>query len=115
MAQARYAEIVADDGANARRTEFVAISNVIDALGAVAGAAIPSFDALTTALDMHDALWSIFLEDLAGDGNLLPLDLRASLISIGLWAVKESANARLGGDLKTLIEVNSIVRDGLGR
>ena len=115
MAHALYEAIVAEDDAYARRSESAALSKVIEAL-AQAGRSGAKNEQRVAALDMHDALWCIFLEDLASDGNLLPTELRARLISIGLWAMRHSVSLRIGGgDMAALIDVNAIVRDGLGR
>ena len=45
----------------------------------------------------------------------LPEELRARLISIGLWITRTSMEIRIAGQgsLDALIEVNSAIRDGL--
>ena len=60
-------------------------------------------------------LWTIFIEDLGSDGNDLPEDLRAQLISIGIWMMKEIERLRTGAQdcFDDLIEINAIIRDGL--
>ena len=60
-------------------------------------------------------LWTIFLDDLGSNGNDLPEDLRAQLISIGIWVSRKSnacAPAR-EDSFADLIEINAIIRDGL--
>jgi len=60
-------------------------------------------------------LWSIVLDDVQAPGNELPEELRAGIISIGLWMMREMD--QLGGgkntDLMPIIEINEIIRDGL--
>ena len=48
-------------------------------------------------------------------GNDLPVKLRADLISIGFWVMKEADRVRddQSRSLKGLIDVSSIIRDGL--
>ena len=60
-------------------------------------------------------LWTIFLDDLKDPNNELPDQLRAGIISIGIWMMKEIDRARTGvtDDLAPMIEINEIIRDGL--
>ena len=60
-------------------------------------------------------LWNFFLEDLSSSENDLPKELRAELISIGLWIMKEIEQIRLekSSNFKSLIEVSENIRDGL--
>ena len=62
-----------------------------------------------------EQFWMFLLEDLANDANELPATLRASLISIGLWVSKEIDGIRRGvvANFDGLVEINSIIRDGL--
>jgi len=67
------------------------------------------------ALDFLCRLWQVLLEDLASPENDLPEVLRADLVSIGLWSVKqaESIRAGHGSNYSGLIQICTIVRDGL--
>ena len=67
------------------------------------------------ALDYTRRIWATFLEDLASPENALPKQLRAEIISIGLWVIRETENIRLGKstDFKALIEVTTSLHDGL--
>ena len=55
------------------------------------------------------------MDDLANPENELPEALRAGLISIGIWMVKEIELIRSGkaSDLRAMIEITEIIRDGL--
>lgn len=113
MFQGRYADVALDDQTSARRREYDALGEVVRRLEHVAGRSRDR-DAVEAALELHDSVWMVFMSDLADDNNALPDDLRARLISIGLWATRRSLIVRLsGGELQSLIEINSIVRDGL--
>ena len=60
-------------------------------------------------------LWAVLIDDLTSPENALPEALRADLVSLGLWSMRES-NAVLstpGHSLAALIEVNASIRDGL--
>ena len=114
MNRGLYDEIRSEDQVGARRREYEALAKVVDLLQEANGKSIVD-TGLARALDLLDALWSIFIDDLAGSGNMLPDDLRARLISIGLWVTRTSTEVRLagGGDLGALIDVNAAIRDGL--
>jgi flagellar protein FlaF len=57
----------------------------------------------------------IFLNDLNDPNNELPEQLRAGIISIGIWMMKEIDRVRGGAtnDLTPMIEINALIRDGL--
>src|SRR5271166_6996560 len=59
-------------------------------------------------------LWMIFLDDLKDPNNELPDSLRAGIISIGVWMMKEidRVRSRITDDLTPMIEINEIIRDG---
>ena len=114
MYQFTYAEIVDDSPQEMRARERDALSRCIDMLEAAKQAGAGTREA-QNALTHLRRLWTIFIEDLSGGGNDLPDDLRAQLISIGLWVVKEIERLRIGAvqSLDDLIEINAIIRDGL--
>jgi flagellar biosynthesis activator protein FlaF len=60
-------------------------------------------------------LWTIFLNDLNDPNNELPEQLRAGIISIGIWMMKEIERVRGGAatDLTPMIQINELIRDGL--
>lgn len=60
-------------------------------------------------------LWTILLEDLAHPGNGLPDRLRADLISIGIWILRQAESIRQGqsSDFAALIDVSCAIRNGL--
>jgi flagellar protein FlaF len=57
----------------------------------------------------------IFIDDLNDPNNELPDQLRAGIISIGIWMMKEIDRVRDGltNDLTPMIEINEVIRDGL--
>jgi len=60
-------------------------------------------------------LWGVLLEDLASNDNGLPDELRAKIISIGIWALKYTEEFRRGTkkDFKPLIDISAIILRGL--
>jgi flagellar biosynthesis activator protein FlaF len=108
-------EVVFDDSASeARGRERQALSLGIDRLERVQGGRF-SFEDLVESLLYVRRLWTIFIEDLAHPENALPEKLRADIISIGLWVVKEADRLReeKSNDVMQLIEINRLIRDAL--
>lgn len=66
------------------------------------------------AVHRNRELWQTLAFDLADDGNMLPAELRAKLISLAIWVTKESARInKEGGSLEALINVNQSIMQGL--
>ena len=112
--QTPYAEIAGDDPYEARLREKQAFDHAIELMMAAERAGPASREA-RDAMFFLDEFWSILMDDLAQEESELPERLRASLISIGIFVLKETVRIRAG--LQTsfagLIEINAIIRDGL--
>lgn len=109
-----YAELLDETPKLAREREVQAIERSI-ALLELAQAAGPKSREATEAIHFVNRLWSIFIEDLALPENDLPKELRANLISVGLWIMKEADSIRAGKskNFKGIIEVSNIIAEGL--
>jgi flagellar protein FlaF len=114
MYQFSYAEVLDDAPSSAREREYQAIARSIELLRAAEKAGPNSRECIEAVLFVR-RLWNFFLEDLALPDNELPKPLRADLISIGLWVLKEIDQIRLekSTNFKGLIEVSEQIRDGL--
>ena len=114
MYQASYDEALEDDQASARRVEYQALDRCVFLLGKAEKAAPQSRESVE-ALHWTVQLWQIFLIELADDANVLPLELRAKLISIGIWILKEVESVRRGRatNFAGIAEICTFVRDGL--
>ncbi|MEL6065071.1 MULTISPECIES: flagellar biosynthesis regulator FlaF [unclassified Methylobacterium] len=114
MYGASYAEIMDESPALAREREREAFDRAIELMKRAAGAdATP--EVRQEATSFLQRLWSLLIDDLANPENALPTQLRADLISIGLWNMSR-ADQILRGDaagFEALIYVNTLVRDGL--
>lgn len=65
---------------------------------------------------VHDnrELWQTLACDLADDGNMLPTDLKAKLISLAIWVTRETSRVTTEGtSLEALINVNKSIMQGL--
>jgi len=114
MYQSSYAAMAADDFALARANEWRALDQAVVMLEEArpTGSASPETIAAVTFLRR---LWTFLIEDLASAENALPEALRASLISIGMFALRQGEALRLGQseDFETVIDVNKMIRDSL--
>lgn len=70
--------------------------------------------ALMTVLHRNREVWSAFSDACGAQGNLLPAELRASIISIGLWVDRFTSEVMRGTDtIDELITVNRSIIEGL--
>ncbi|MCJ2048331.1 flagellar biosynthesis regulator FlaF [Methylobacterium sp. J-070] len=114
MYGASYAEIMEDSPALARERERAAFDRAINLMRRAAAADAP-LALHQEATSYLQRLWSLLIDDLVKPENGLPKQLRADLISIGLWNMRRTDQI-LQGDasgFEALIYVNSLIRDGL--
>ncbi len=109
-----YAENLQDVCEDSRGRERSAMEHVIERLRLVKDSGLETPEAISAMHEMR-RLWSFFIEDLAAKENDLPEALRADLISVGLFVMKEldRIRNRESDDLDSIIEINTIIRDGL--
>lgn len=114
MYQFSYAEIVEESSATSRNREREALVRCVEVMKKAEEAGPKSREAVE-AVYLVRSLWTLLVEDLANPENALPEDLRASLISIGLWVMREAEAIRLGrvASFASLIEVTDQIREGL--
>ena len=114
MYQFSYAEVLDETPKGARERERQVIDRSIELLREAEKNGIRSRDAIEAVLYVR-RLWGYLIEDLARPENDLPPSLRAELISIGLWIMREAEQIRLetSTNFKGLIEVSTAIRDGL--
>ncbi len=109
-----YAEVLEETPQTARERERLAIEHSIELLKTAQQAGPNSREAVE-AIYFIRKLWAFFIEDLAKADNDLPKQLRADLISIGIWVMKEAEDIRLGNstNFKGLIDVSELISGGL--
>ena len=114
MYQHSYAEVLEDDQRDARRTEAMALDHAVTLLRRADGLSSPSVPGVQS-LHFVRELWAMFINELVSPENALPKELRANLISIGIWIVKEADSIRLGKSTNYggIADICGIVRDGL--
>jgi flagellar protein FlaF len=114
MYQFSYAEVQTDAVADAKDRERQLLSRSIDLLVEARDKGTKSIES-TRAIYFLNRVWTTFVEDLGSEDNELPHELRANLISIGLWLLREAEEVRQGrsDNFEGLIEVSQIIRDGI--
>ena len=114
MYQNSYAAVAEDDFTLARANEWQALDHAVTLLEEArpTGSASPE---TIEAVSFLRRLWTFLIEDLGSSENALPEALRASLISIGMFALRQGEALRLGqsDDFETVIDVNKMIRDSL--
>ena len=113
MYEFAYTEAVEDSRQTMRARERAAMDRVIRMLRRAQETGPLSRERVEALFHLR-RLWAIFLDDL-DDPNELPDQLRAGVISIGSWIMKEIDRVQRGrtDDLMPIIEINEIIRDGL--
>ena len=114
MYEFAYNDVIEDSHQTLRAREQAAMDRVIEMLRAAQEKG-PQSRELIDALFYLRRLWMIFIDDLNDPNNELPAQLRAGIISIGVWMVKEIDRVRGGvtSDLTPMIEINVLIRNGL--
>jgi flagellar biosynthesis activator protein FlaF len=114
MYEFAYNDVIEDSHQTLRAREQAAMDRVIEMLRAAQEKG-PQSRELIDALFYLRRLWMIFIDDLNDSNNELPAQLRAGIISIGVWMMKEIDRVRGGvtNDLTPMIEINVLIRNGL--
>lgn len=114
MYQFSYADVQTDSIADARDRERQLLTRAIEMLSQARTAGLDSMEAIE-ALHFTNRVWTSLIEDLGNPDNALPKELRANLISIGLWVMREAEDIRQGRsrNFDGLIEITQIIRDGI--
>jgi flagellar protein FlaF len=109
-----YGEVLDEVPKEARERERTALERAIELLK-VAEQKGPNSVEAVEALHFVRRLWGIFIEDLAKPENALPQQLRADLVSVGIWVTREVEEIRQGRstDFKGLIDVCRTISEGL--
>lgn len=114
MYQFSYAEIMADNVADSKDRERQVLDKAVTMLRAAMVKGRESREAVE-ALYFTRRVWIAFIDDLQNAENQLPVALKADLISIGIWVLKESdrIRQRKSENFKGIADIITIIRDGL--
>ena len=104
----------AEQAEQPKQTEYRLFGLVTRALMEAAGTDETEFSVRMKALHWNRRLWTTLAGDCASEGNALPMQVRANIISLGLWVDKHtSAVMRREEQIQPLIDVNRIIMQGL--
>jgi len=114
MYQFSYAEVMQDSVADAKERERQVLDRSIALLAAARDQGRYAKEAIE-ALFYTRRVWVSFVEDLKSPDNQLDIELRANLISIAIWILKECdlIRKRQSSNYQGIIDVTTIIRDGL--
>ena len=114
MSLSSYETAIEDSGREARSREQRALDHGVDLLKRLHGGDLQAAEGAEALLYIR-RLWAFFVQDLDSPRNGLPEKLRAELISIGLWIIKEADRIREGQatDVDELVAINIVIRDAL--
>jgi flagellar protein FlaF len=104
----------AEQAEGPKQTEYRLFGLVTRALMEAAETDESDFSSRMKALHWNRRLWTTLAGDCANEGNALPMEVRANIISLGLWVDKHtSAVMRREEQIQPLIDVNRIIMQGL--
>jgi len=114
MYQNSYEQIVEDSSNTERDSEGLALDHAIELMEKAQICGMKSKEAVEAQFFVN-RLWVFFIEDLSSPQNMLPDQVKADIISIGIWALRETEQIRRGEspDFLGLIEVSQAIREGL--
>ncbi len=114
MYQLQYADIEEDAIVDAKTREREILQRSVNLLIAARDER-PNGRQIVEATHFVHRVWTAFLNDLANPDNQLPNELRASLISIGIWVLKENDQIRVGDseDFDGVIEISKTIMKGI--
>ncbi|MAW85402.1 MAG: flagellar biosynthesis regulator FlhF [Phyllobacteriaceae bacterium] len=111
---AKYEEIQTDDLEEARSREREALDQSIAMLESAQATGARSIEAIH-ALHYTARIWMALMSDLADPENQLPKELRANLLSIGIWILRtvDEIRQEKSQNFEGLIDISKIIRDGI--
>jgi flagellar protein FlaF len=97
-----------------RDAEYAVFARVTHRLSALDETDRAAFPALAAAVTDNQRLWSALAEDLMGDGNGLPVALRAQLIGLAGFVRRHSLAVLAGkASVAPLVDINTSIMRGL--
>lgn len=109
-----YQDVIEDDQQTARHSERVVIENTIELME---HSEAKSTDRVlrVKALHLTFQVWSYLIDDLSSPENAMPTELKASLISVGIFVLKHLDKMRSDQQLtfQPIIEISETIKKGL--
>lgn len=116
MYKAAYSETIAESPDGNRHAERRVLLSSIELMERAEAAGPHSPEALE-AIQFVSRLWLHFIDDLGRPDNALSRELRAKLISIGLFLIRSGDDIRAGrkDSFKPMIEITTTIAEGLSK
>ncbi|RCL03193.1 MAG: flagellar protein FlaF [Candidatus Tokpelaia sp. JSC189] len=114
MYRMRYKDTIEESVQNVREHEAALFNRCVKLLQAAQKAGLKTPEVLDAVIFIRK-LWSVLIKDLGQEVNVFSGEMKASLISIGFFFLKEIDRLEKGEeiDFDTLIEISHSIRDGL--
>jgi len=114
MYQMRYEDIMEESVLGAREREIALFDRFVKLLQEAQKVGPSTREAIDVVLYARK-LWVVLIEDLGQAENALPKELKASLISIGFFVLREIDRLEAGEmiDFSALIDISKSIRNGL--
>jgi flagellar protein FlaF len=97
-----------------RDAEYRLFAQVTRALMALKSTPREDYSAWMDALHWNRRMWAQLADDCSQDGNALPSETRAHIISLSLFVHRHTSQVmRKEADLETLIDLNRTIMQGL--
>lgn len=109
-----YSEIAADNSQESRQSERAVLLQSVEMMEAAEKAGMKSRQAIEATYFVI-RLWCHLIDDLGRPENALSHELRAKLISIGLFLIKASEEVRAGErrSFRGMIDITTSIAEGL--
>ena len=114
MYQFSYADVQEDDVADSKDRERQVLERSMQMLQRAQNSGLDSQETID-AIYYTTRVWVRLIEDLGSAENQLDPELRANLISIGIWIIKEAEKIRHreSENFQGIIDITAMIRDGL--
>ena len=97
-----------------KQTEYRLFGLVTRALMDAEQTDVSDFNGRMKALHWNRRLWTTLAADCASPDNRLPMQLRASIISLSIWVDKHTSDVmQKNAAIQPLIDINRIIMQGL--
>jgi len=114
MFNTAFSETIEDDQSEARALERELLERAMHSIKQ-ADEEPGNFVMRISAIQFNIKVWSFFLQDLSSEDNELPDDLKATLISIGIFVLKHLQKMRTETELSfgPVLSINETIMKGL--
>ena len=97
-----------------RETEYSVVLRVTQELKKYANCQVRELPKQFAAVERNSKLWDVFVQDVSANGNKLPAELKAGILSLGAFVEKHTTQVyNRKATIMPLIEINEAILKGL--